>query len=129
MDKIKFGTDGWRAIIGKEFTVDNVIRLTLALTRWLKAKYKEPSVVIAFDFRFNGKIFAETAAKVLANNGIKVLYCPIPTSTPALSLGVVKSQANVGIMIAASHNPPEYNGYKLKRFLWRSFIRRAIKRN
>jgi len=114
MVRIKFGTDGWRAIIAKEFTVDNVVRVTLAVSRWLKAKDKNPSVVIAYDFRFNGKLFSETVAKVLANNDIKVFYCPIPTSTPALSLGVVKNKANLGIMITASHNPPEYNGYKLK---------------
>lgn len=114
MVRIKFGTDGWRAIIAREFTVDNVVRVTLAVSRWLKSKYKKPSVVIAYDFRFNGKLFSETVAKVLANNDIKVFYCPIPTSTPALSLGVVQNNASIGIMITASHNPPEYNGYKLK---------------
>ncbi|NSW46121.1 MAG: phosphoglucomutase/phosphomannomutase family protein [Bacteroidales bacterium] len=114
MVRIKFGTDGWRAIIAKEFTVDNVVRVTLAVSRWLKAKHKKPSVVIAYDYRFNGKIFSETVAKILANNEIKVFYCPIPTSTPALSLGVVQNKANLGVMITASHNPPEYNGYKLK---------------
>lgn len=114
MVRIKFGTDGWRAIIAKEFTVDNVVRVTLAVSRWLKSKYKTPSVVIAYDFRFNGKLFSETVAKVLANNNIKVFYCPIPTSTPALSLGVAQNNATIGIMITASHNPPEYNGYKLK---------------
>lgn len=114
MVRIKFGTDGWRAIIAKEFTVDNVVRVTLAVSRWLKSKYKKPSVVIAYDFRFNGKLFSETVAKILANNDVKVFYCPIPTSTPALSLGVVQNNATIGIMITASHNPPEYNGYKLK---------------
>ncbi len=114
MTRIKFGTDGWRAIIAKEFTVDNVARVTIAVSRWLKAKHKNPSVVVAFDFRFNGKLFAETVTKILANNQIKVYYCPIPTSTPALSLAVRKHNCNLGIMITASHNPPEYNGYKLK---------------
>ncbi len=114
MVRIKFGTDGWRAIIAKEFTIDNVTRVTLGVTRWLKTKYKNPSVVIAYDFRFNGKLFSETVAKVLANNQIKVYYCPIPTSTPALSLAVTKFNATIGVMITASHNPPEYNGYKLK---------------
>ncbi|MCX7861779.1 MAG: hypothetical protein N2449_02150 [Bacteroidales bacterium] len=114
MTRIKFGTDGWRAIIAKEFTVDNVVRVTLGFIRWLKIKHKNPSVVVAFDFRFNGKLFAETVTKVLANNQIKVYYCPIPTSTPALSLAITKFQANAGVMITASHNPPEYSGYKLK---------------
>jgi phosphomannomutase len=114
MIRIKFGTDGWRAIIGKEFTVDNVVRVSSAVARWLKSKDKHPSAVIAYDFRFNGKLFSETVATVLANNEIKVFYCPIPTSTPALSLAVVQNKANIGVMITASHNPPEYNGYKLK---------------
>ncbi len=114
MTRIKFGTDGWRAIIAKEFTVDNVIRVTLGFVRWLKSRYQHPSVVVAYDFRFNGKLFAETVTKVLANNQVKVFYCPIPTSTPALSLAITKFNANAGVMITASHNPPEYNGYKLK---------------
>ncbi len=114
MTRIKFGTDGWRAIIAKEFTVDNVARVTIAVSRWLKTKYKNPSVAVAFDFRFNGKLFSETVTKILANSQIKVFYCPFPTSTPALSLAVRKYNCNMGVMITASHNPPEYNGYKLK---------------
>ncbi len=114
MVRIKFGTDGWRAIIGKEFTVDNVARISSAVARWLKSKSKHPTAVVAYDFRFNGKLFSETVAKVLAHNEIKVFYCPIPTSTPALSLSVIQNKANLGVMITASHNPPEYNGYKLK---------------
>lgn len=114
MTRIKFGTDGWRAIIAKEFTVDNVARVTIAVSRWLKVKHKNPSVVVAFDFRFNGKLFSETVAKILANNQIKVYYCPIPTSTPALSLAITKFGCSMGVMITASHNPPEYSGYKLK---------------
>ncbi|MCX7954742.1 MAG: hypothetical protein N3A01_06080 [Bacteroidales bacterium] len=114
MGKIKFGTDGWRGIIAKDFTVENVIKISQATVKWLRARVKSPKVVVAYDFRFNGKLFAETVAKIFANNDIVVYYCPTPTSTPALSLGVVKKEASLGIMITASHNPPEYNGYKLK---------------
>ena len=114
MVKIKFGTDGWRAIIAKDFTVDNVARVTVAVATWLNKKYKNPSVVLGYDFRFGGKMFAETVAKVLAKYEIKVHLSVSQVSTPAVSLGVVKHKANLGIVITASHNPPDYNGYKLK---------------
>ena len=72
MTQIKFGTDGWRAIIAKEYTVENVARVTLATAQWLNEKYNSPSVVIGYDCRFGGKMFAETSAKVLAAKVIKV---------------------------------------------------------
>ena len=114
MTKIKFGTDGWRAIIAKEYTVENVARVALATAEWTKAKFENPSVVLGFDCRFGGKMFAETTAKVLASKGVKVYLSPAFASTPMVSLGVVKKEASVGVVITASHNPPEYNGYKLK---------------
>ncbi len=114
MNKIKFGTDGWRAIIAKDFTVDNVARVSVAVASWLNNKSKNPVVVIGYDFRFGGKLFAETVAKVLATYEIKVFISNGQVSTPAVSLGVVKLKAHLGIMITASHNPPDYNGYKLK---------------
>ena len=66
MNKIKFGTDGWIAIIGQEYTTDNVARVSIAVANWLNEKYQKPSVVIGHDCRFAGELFAETAAKVLA---------------------------------------------------------------
>lgn len=114
MNKIKFGTDGWRAIIAKDFTVDNVAKVTVAVSKWLKNKYSDSTVVIGYDFRFGGKLFAQTVAKVLAKFEIKVLISDNYISTPAVSLAVVKQNAQLGVMITASHNPPEYNGYKLK---------------
>jgi len=114
MVKIKFGTDGWRAVIAKEFTVDNVARVALATANWLNNNYKNPSVVIGYDFRFAGKLFAETTAKVLANKGIKVYLSHKQVSTPAVSLAIKKLNTNLGVVITASHNPPDYNGYKLK---------------
>jgi len=114
MTTIKFGTDGWRGIIGKEFTTENLIRISQATIKWLINKTKNPKVVIAYDYRFNGKLFSETIAKIFANNNIKVFYNPYPTSTPALSNGVIFFKADLGIMVTASHNPPEYSGYKLK---------------
>ena len=75
MTKIKFGTDGWRAIIAKDFTVDNVAKVTVAVATWLNNKYKNPVAVIGYDFRFGGKMFAETVAKVLSTFEVKVQIC------------------------------------------------------
>ena len=114
MTKIKFGTDGWRAIIAKEYTTDNVARVSIAVADWLNENSKNPSVVIGHDCRFAGELFAETAAKVLAHKGILVKLAKGFVSTPMVSLGVVNEKASLGVVITASHNPPSYNGYKLK---------------
>ncbi|HVA99378.1 MAG TPA: phosphoglucomutase/phosphomannomutase family protein [Bacteroidia bacterium] len=114
MTKIKFGTDGWRAIIAKEYTVENVSRVAEATALWLLKQTKNPSVVLGHDCRFGGKLFAETVAKILAANKIKVFLAEGFVSTPMISLGTLNCKADIGIIITASHNPPEYNGYKLK---------------
>ena len=114
MSDIKFGTDGWRAIIAKDYTVDNVARVSIAVALWLKDNYDSPSVVIGHDCRFGGQLFAETAAKVLAFYKINVKLAKGFVSTPMVSLGVVREKADLGVVITASHNPPTYNGYKLK---------------
>lgn len=113
MYKIKFGTDGWRAIIAKDYTIDNLKRVSEATARWMITK-KMKQCVIGHDCRFGGKMFSETAAQVLAHFGIKVYLAPNFVSTPMVSLGVVKKKADLGIVITASHNPPDYNGFKLK---------------
>ncbi|MBI5219714.1 MAG: phosphoglucomutase/phosphomannomutase family protein [Bacteroidia bacterium] len=114
MVKIKFGTDGWRAVIAKEFTVDNVARVSLATAAWLLKNYKSPSAVLGHDCRFQGKLFTETVAKVFASKGIKVYLPEGFVSTPAVSLSALKLKADIGVVITASHNPPDYSGYKLK---------------
>jgi phosphomannomutase len=114
MTAIKFGTDGWRAIIAKDFTVENVKRVADATSKWLRKNNKKPSVVIGYDCRFGGELFAETTAKVLAKRGIKVFLSDAVASTPMVSLGTVKLKADLGIVITASHNPAAYNGFKLK---------------
>jgi phosphomannomutase len=115
MNEIKFGTDGWRAIIAEEFTVENVKRVAYATALWLRKHYQEPSAVVGNDCRFAGKLFADTTACVLASQGIKVYRSDNTfVSTPMVSLGTVKLQADAGIIITASHNPAEYNGYKIK---------------
>ena len=114
MTKIKFGTDGWRAIIAKEYTTDNVARVSIAVADWLNENNDNPSVVIGHDCRFSGEMFAETTAKVLASKGVLVKIAKGFVSTPMVSLGVVHEKASLGVVITASHNPPSYNGYKLK---------------
>lgn len=114
MTKIKFGTDGWRAIIAREFTEQNVARVAEATAIWLKKTKTNPTVVVGHDCRFAGELFAEAVAKVLNHHGIKVFLAKDFVSTPMISLGTVKKNADLGIIITASHNPPSYNGFKLK---------------
>ncbi len=113
-NKIKFGTDGWRAIIAEEYTVENVARVSLATAAWVKQNFENPSIVIGHDCRFAGDLFMRTAAKVFVNAGIKVKMAEGFISTPMISLAAVKLKCSIGVVITASHNPPSYNGFKLK---------------
>lgn len=113
MSQIKFGTDGWRAIIALDYTVDNVKRVAEGTALWLKKKGGK-QVVIGHDCRFGGQLFAETSAQVFGAHRIKVIMAKGFVSTPMVSLGVVKTGSDQGIVITASHNPPSYNGFKLK---------------
>lgn len=112
--KIKFGTDGWRAIIADDYTVENVARVSSATAKWLKENFETPSVVIGHDCRFAGELFVQTAVKVFISEGIPVKMSIGFVSTPMVSLAAVKLGCSVGVVITASHNPPSYNGYKLK---------------
>ena len=114
MTKIKFGTDGWRAIIAEDFTVANVARVSEATAKWVLKNGKSKSVVIGHDCRFAGQLFAETCAQVMIHYGIKVSIARNFVSTPMISLGAVKLGTDLGIIITASHNPPAYNGFKIK---------------
>ncbi|MBX7224799.1 MAG: hypothetical protein K1X55_02085 [Chitinophagales bacterium] len=114
MTSIKFGTDGWRAIIAQDFTTDNVARVASATAQWLKNEQLPLSVVIGHDCRFGGELFAETTARIMADAGIKVYLAKGIVSTPMISLGANKLNTGCGVVITASHNPPSYNGYKLK---------------
>ncbi|HEX5625840.1 MAG TPA: phosphoglucomutase/phosphomannomutase family protein [Saprospiraceae bacterium] len=113
MYTIKFGTDGWRAIVAREYTVDNVRRIAAGTLAWMK-DHRFKKAVIGYDCRFGGPMFLEEIAAVLAQDGIECLVADQFVSTPMISLAVVKYQADLGIVITASHNPPAYNGYKLK---------------
>ena len=114
MDNIKFGTDGWRAIIADTYTVTNVKRIAKATADWVKAKSDTPSIVLGYDCRFGGFLFAQTVIDVMASQGVKVFFDKNFVSTPMISLAANKLQSTAGVILTASHNPPSYNGYKLK---------------
>jgi phosphomannomutase len=115
MSKIKFGTDGWRAIIAEDFTVNNVLRVSEAVCQYVKNKGKS-KIVIGHDCRFAGRLFMENAMRVFVQNGIEVLYAEGFVSTPMVSYACAKYDAYIGVVLTASHNPPSYNGYKLKAY-------------
>ena len=113
MLKIKFGTDGWRAIIADDYTIDNVRRVAKGTSTWMKQKNMSKAI-IGYDTRFGGSLFAKAVADLLAGDGHHVYLSNDYASTPMVSLGVLHLQADLGIVITASHNPPSYNDYKLK---------------
>jgi len=117
--EIKFGTDGWRAVISDTFTFKNVAIVAQAMSTWVNKHLKCSSgkrrqVAIGYDTRFLSNEYAKTVACVLAKNNIEVFLCDTPIPTPALSLGVTRLKTVAGIMITASHNPSEFNGIKIK---------------
>jgi phosphoglucomutase len=113
---LEFGTGGLRGIMGvgtNRMNVYTVARATQGFANYLK-KYKDfPSVVIAYDTRLNSDLFAKVAARVLAANNFNVHIFDQVAPTPLLSFTVRKLKADGGIIITASHNPPQYNGYKV----------------
>ena len=115
MDAIKFGTDGWRAVIADGYTFANLERVARATGQWLLRHHGgDASVVIGHDTRFQGTAFAAFAARVLASQGIRVRLARSFATTPAVSWATKDGGHSAGIVITASHNPPEYNGFKIK---------------
>ena len=112
---ISFGTDGWRAIIGEDYTFENVRACAASVAMELHATgQSHHGVAVGYDTRFQSDNFAKTAAEVIANHGIPVQISDRPLPTPALSYAVTTMSAAAGVMITASHNPPEWNGFKVK---------------
>jgi alpha-D-glucose phosphate-specific phosphoglucomutase len=112
---IKFGTDGWRAVISDTFTFANLRLVAQAIADYvLEESDGRPEVVIGFDTRFLSDRYAAEVARVLAGNGLVAHLTRADTPTPAISYAVVHKQAAAGVMITASHNAPRYNGLKLK---------------
>jgi phosphomannomutase len=112
---IEFGTDGWRAVIADDYTFANLERVAQATADWLHDDYGDtPSVALGHDTRFLGAEFAERVARVLADAGIDVTLADAVVSTPAISWATQAAGHDAGVVITASHNPPSYNGYKIK---------------
>lgn len=110
---IKFGTDGWRAIIAQDFTFDNVILVTKAIALYIKTNY-DPSlpVIIGYDTRFLADKFADTAAKTLNEMGLNVKIADRDAPTPVIAFAARNLDTAGALMFTASHNPPEYCGIK-----------------
>ncbi len=113
---IKFGTDGWRAVISDTFTFANLQLVAQAIADYVleEAGTDQPEVVVGFDTRFLSDRYAAEVARVLAGNGIIAWLTRADAPTPAVSYNVVHKKAVAGVMITASHNAPRYNGVKLK---------------
>jgi alpha-D-glucose phosphate-specific phosphoglucomutase len=114
MALIKFGTSGWRDIIARDFTFDNVRLATQGIADYL-SKVQSPKskvVILGHDTRFLGRHFSLAAAEVLAANGIKPLLCDRDTPTPVIAHAIRRRKAVGGINMTASHNPAEYQGLK-----------------
>jgi alpha-D-glucose phosphate-specific phosphoglucomutase len=116
---IRFGTDGWRAVISDTFTFNNLRLVAQAIADYVRnegANGPDPEVIIGFDTRFLSDRYATEVARVMAGNGIVAWLTRADAPTPAISYSVVEKEAAAGIMITASHNPPRYNGIKLKAY-------------
>ncbi len=115
---IRFGTDGWRAVIADDFTFANVERVAQAYASYLKRQPdppdKSPLVVVGYDRRFLSGSFAHRTCEVLHGNGFRVALFSQDTPTPLISWAVKDLKAIGGVVITASHNPPDFNGFKIK---------------
>jgi len=113
MSKIKFGTDGWRGIMARDFTFDNVRMVSRAIAAYVNSLgIAERGLVVGYDNRFLSDKFAEEVAETLAKNGIPVYMTEKFTPTPVTAFAIKEYHAAGAIMLTASHNPPEYNGIK-----------------
>lgn len=111
MLNIKFGTDGWRGIIARDYTFENLKIVSQAVADYLG---KGKKIALGYDTRFLSKEFAQASAEVFAANGISVVLSDRAIPTPAVSLAVRAGKLDLGVMITASHNPAAYNGFKIK---------------
>jgi len=111
--KIKFGTDGWRGIVAKDFTFESLKRVSSAYAEWLNLKgFKK--VIIGYDTRFLSEEFAKECGRVLIKKGISASVSVEPSPTPEISWNILDKKLDGGIVITASHNPYYYNGFKIK---------------
>lgn len=123
---IRFGTDGWRAVIAEDFTFDNLERVAQAYASYLLKNVRGENspppadgsdsllAIVGYDRRFLSEKFAGRAAEVLAGNGLRLSLFDQAVPTPVVSWAVKEAGAAGGVVITASHNPPEFNGFKIK---------------
>ncbi len=111
---IHFGTDGWRGVIADDFTFANVRRVAQATANYWNTQPLPKRAIVGFDNRFQSETYARLVAEVLSGNGIAVLLPPASVSTPAIAHAIHDRHLAGGVMITASHNPPQFNGYKIK---------------
>jgi len=115
MENIKFGTDGWRGVIADDFTFANVSIVAQAIADYYRDKTGiKKGMAVGYDTRFLSKEFAERVSEVLAGNGISVILSSKDIPTQCISFAVKERNLTAGIMITASHNPPKFNGIKIK---------------
>jgi alpha-D-glucose phosphate-specific phosphoglucomutase len=117
MNRIKFGTDGWRGVVHEDFTLDNVRVVAQAIADYVNASGSlKKELAVGFDARNLSPQSAESIAEVLAGNGIKVLLTDKLVPTPTLVFAIKQYALAGGVMVTASHNPPQFNGIKFKPF-------------
>ena len=110
---IKFGTSGWRGVIGEDFTFENVRLAVQGIANYIKkSQHQGTGVIVGYDTRFLSEKFAAEAARILAFNGIKAFLCNRDVPTPCVSFETLRRRTHGAINFTASHNPPEYNGLK-----------------
>jgi len=113
--KIKFGTDGWRAIIAEDYTFENVRICAQAVANYLiDAKVADKGLVVGYDTRFASEDFAAATAEVVAGNDIRVYLCDRAAPTPTISYAILEKKAGGAVVITSSHNPATWNGFKVK---------------
>jgi phosphomannomutase len=115
VEKIRFGTDGWRGMIAKDYTFENVRRCAQGFAQYCLNHNKQGQhIIVGYDMRFLSEKFALTVAEVLTGNGLKVYLTDRPTPTPVISYAVIAKKAAGAVNVTASHNPPTDNGFKVR---------------
>ncbi len=125
--QVKFGTDGWRAVIGEDFTFENVKRVAFAHAKVLSEQGKK-KVIVGYDHRFMSEMFAQEVCRVFKAMGLEAYITNRSCTTPMVSFAIKYMGFDGGVMITASHNPPEYNGYKIKDSFGGSATEGLVKR-
>src|SRR5512143_2699 len=112
---IKFGTDGWRGVIADDYTFENLRRCAYGMARYLIDTHQNKrGLVIGYDTRFESDLFAQAAAEVVAAQGINVYLVDKPTPTPVITYAILDKKSEGAINITASHNPPTWEGFKVR---------------